>query len=168
MKEIQLIIIVTIIVIAFSGCRKSSNNKSTNNTGGYIMKAYIDGNTFMSDSCKMHLTAISSNDTIYIITGGNWGLSGGKQDTPSMALYLFHYHGTGTYGSTSVGSLPSMQGLLDSNIGFNGVYTSKYGIATITSVSPTNVTGTFTFTATGGVGISTVMVSNGSFTAHIQ
>jgi hypothetical protein len=147
MRKIQTIAAMALLGLsALTACSKKSSSPT------YVMKATVGSTSFNESS---HVLAIASGGGL-IITG-----SAGTVTTsapPQITIAIVSWSGsTGTTTFDSTAATGYEEYLPNSST----VSESKTGTVTITSVSSTAVSGTFSFTATDGT-----VVSNGSFTAQ--
>lgn len=154
MKRILTAIFLMIAGTAiFSGCKKSDSSPSYKMTATLASTAF-NNTSFSSDSSTF--TAGSGSGWVCLISSGGISTTG-----VGIKLYLYTYNGVGTYSLDGSGSNYQV-----GTVSYDG---NVSGSITITSVSSTAVSGTFYFTGeSNNSPITTVTVSNGSFTAKVQ
>jgi hypothetical protein len=162
-KLFSMLILVSIGLIAFTGCTKSSPSapQTTNTSWPYVMTETVDGTAFSRDTCIFWINNVSDTTSAQIL-----GWNGAD---PTTAIYYpwvtfsfnYHYHGIGTYGISDHTSdqTPCGAGLHTADP--DGGYAVS-GSLTITALYP-NVVGTFNFVTYSGK-----VVSNGNFVAKRQ
>ena len=154
MKNLSIFFVAVFIIAAtiFTGCTPSTSSSSSS----YVMKATISGSTPMNGSiCLAALVSSTLGITGSTVTGGIAG-------PPQINLSIGSWSGTtGTFPLTNVSSATS--GNFGQYISTTGVLAkvSSAGNLIITSVTSTQIKGTFSFTCTDGT-----VVSAGSFTAQ--
>lgn len=150
-KTITLLAIAACGVVTMFSCKKKDNS-GTAATGS--MTATINGASFSGNKC----VATIENDSMLAITGGPAdGIGFGY---PMLVVTSSHYHGVGTYTSTS---FYDQAGIIDSAAANDStVDMSKYSVTATLNITATtpNITGTFSFTT-----LDSTKVTNGSFTA---
>jgi hypothetical protein len=154
MKKLSILFVAVFIIAAtiFTGCTPSTSSSSSS----YVMKANISGSTPMNGSICLAAEVSSSLG----ISGST--VTGGIAGPPQINLSIGTWSGTtGTFPLTNVTS--ATEGNFGQYISTTGVMAkvSSAGNLVITSVTSTQIKGTFSFTCTDGT-----VVSAGSFTAQ--
>ena len=128
-----------------------------NNTNTGTMSATVDGGAWSTNAAN----ATANAGGIFTLTGVEPASGIG------VTMTLYHIGTTGTYplgvGNTVAGGLASV---VLSSTGWSTPLSGNAGTVTITAVSPTRITGTFSFTAprvTGTGGSATRTVTQGQF-----
>ncbi len=153
MKHLSLFATTALLlcVLLFTGCSPSGGSSPASS---YFMKATIGSTTMNGTSCIATVVSSTLGITGSTVTAGAGG-------PPQINLTVSNWSGaTGTFALTTVGSVTNNFGQYISAAGTTAK-TSNSGTLTITSVSATEVKGTFNFTCTDGT-----VVSDGSFDAQ--
>ena len=148
-KNITLLAIAILGMVAFFSCKKSDNNNANNINVNGSMTATIGTTAFKAPYCDATVY-----DTLFTVTGST-------SDTgityPYIILSVTDYKGIGTY---------TIPGGSDRNGNVATVYytdstgaQSVYGTVSITAITP-NIVGTFSFTCS-----DSTKVTNGTFSA---
>ena len=149
MKKILTLAIVAILCIgAFTGCKKSDSGSS------YSMKATVAGSAFNVSNVYATITS----NTLAIT--GNSGSSTTTQSPPYLSVVLYDYTNTGNYTIDTTASTPTVAATYAPDATITDWKTSYTGSVTISSVTSTQVVGTFNFVMADG---STI--TGGTFTA---
>ena len=143
-KLFSIAAIVMIGALAFTSCKKSDNS-SSNGT----LTATAGTTSINSSYCAASL--LGTNLGI-----GSVNLSSGTLAYPYITLQIGNFTTAGTY--TMDGVTTGAGYIVGSNA--SDIKTAAYGTIVVTSVSSTQVSGTFSFTCT-----DSTKVTNGSFTA---
>ncbi len=151
--------IITVAILMIAGTVMFSSCKKSDSSPGYKMTATLASTAFNNTSFS------GDNSTFTAGSGSGWVCkisSGGIATTGvGIELFLYTYKGVGTYSLDGSGSSYEI-----GTVSYDG---NVRGSITITSVSSTSVSGTFYFTGqSNNSPITTVTVSNGSFTAKVQ
>ena len=142
-KNLTILAIAILGLIAFAGCSKKSSSPS------YSMKATINGVSFSAANC----VAVSSGGDVVI--DGYSGTSSASTSFPIISFSLTGYNKTtGTFNLDRTTNFAA----IDSSI--SAVAFSNHGTLTITTANSSVISGTFSFTCD-----DSTKVASGSFTA---
>lgn len=149
MKKILTLAIVAILCIgAVTGCKKSDSGSS------YSMKATVGTTAF-----NVSNSYATINGNILSISG-NSGSSTSTYAAPYLTVVLYDYTNTGTYTIDTTATSPNVAATYAPDLTISDFKLSHTGSVTISSVTSTQVVGTFNFVLTDG---STI--TGGTFTA---
>lgn len=142
-KNLTILAIAIVGLIAFAGCKKSSSGTS------YSIKATINGTSFSGVNC----VAVSNSG--FVVIDGYSGSSATSTSLPIIELTLTGYNNTtGTFNIDGV----TNNAIIDSSL--TSVPSATSGTITITTATSSEIVGTFNFTCSDGT-----KVTNGTFTA---
>ena len=153
-RTITLCLLLIAGIVAFSGCKKKNDSAPS-----YQMAANISGNPSFSGTNCWAMYQSYPQDSTYFIYGSAVDQNG-KAIYPDISIWVYTYHGVGTYDGSAFGIIYET-----SATSTNGGGNLNSQTLTITSVSSTAVSGTFSFSEL--LNNSSVTVS-GSFTAKVQ
>jgi hypothetical protein len=144
MKSVKLACIAfALITLAFTSCKKSSDNKPP------------AGNSL---SLKFNGTTYSTSNIVAVDSIGYFQLIGTISSTANIYMYVL--------GGFKVGSfdLASATRAVNFTSGTGNSYASTAGTITITSLTSTTISGTFNFTGTNNITGTTGAGTDGTFT----
>lgn len=153
MKHLSLLFVTVLLscLVCFTGCSPSGGSSPASS---YFMKATIGSASMDGTSCVA--TVVSGT---LAISGST--VSGGVGGPPQINITIGNWSGsTGTFTLTTASSATNSFGQYIAASGSTAKL-SNSGSVTLTSVSATEIKGTFDFTCTDGT-----VVSAGSFTAQ--
>lgn len=154
-----------LLLVALAGCGGDDNPAGPGGPGTGPMTASIDGQPFVAGAGYATAQALPSLAGGFALSGTDPG-SGSGTDAVAILIYLYNVGGPGTYplgvGPSVFGGIASIGSAAG---GWGTPGNGADGTVTITALSPTQIAGTFSFTATASVGgaTGTKVVTEGAF-----
>jgi hypothetical protein len=156
-----------VMVLAACGGDGGGGSTDPGNTGQFKFTAKIDGTSWASTGGVERAGVPITLPGLYVLTGTN--LSGGTAYT--IVISLYNISGPGTYPLGVGVSVPGGNVLVSSLAGgWRTPQTGADGTITITTLTPSRIEGTFSFTAvafTGGA-TGTKTVTDGAFVLEVK
>ncbi len=150
MRKILFVLALLVGAFIINGCTPSGGGGGGGST--YYMKATVAPSNMNTTMCIASVNASAGNSLA--ITGST--ISGGVGGPPIIALCVYNWSGgTGTFALSNPGSAAPTMPFGQYTAG-GGAYSknSSSGTLTITSVSATAISGSFSFTCTDGTAIT--------------
>ena len=162
MKTLKTTFAILIITLFSISCSKSDDSSTpTTPAADYFLKAKIDGVQYQTDAA-FRVLASTDIETITITSV--------LADNQNFELEIYNFLGIGTY-TYPVDNMSLLYGDASSETAIwrNDVCPSTTGTVTITAISTTEVSGTFSFTGkrTGNCAEAPKVITEGSFKSKI-
>lgn len=159
MKTFLKVFAILFITSFIISCNNNDDDSSTPTTSGYFLKAKIDGVDY--SATNFQVVAGKRTDGGIHILSTNTAVGTFEFDVENVAS-------VGTYPTTSVGSNPFARMVYGdgSGLAYSPGFCGTTGFLTITSLSSTEIEGTFSFTVTTGNGACprpTKTITEGTF-----
>ena len=153
------VVVAGLATLAFASCSKSSSSPysmsgSATSSSGTTTPVSVSGQTYVF----AQIVSNGSGGNQLALTGESWG--GG--DTTGFSFEISNYTGAGTYNLADTGTNANVAVYVNHSATSAIDDISASGSLVISSVTSTQITGTFNFVGTAGT-----KINNGKFTALI-